>query len=112
MDNYCNNAICFCSLKREQCHKSRSNRTISMNKELTGFHTEVLNNLNSIHGAYLRMNLSIQAEGVFGNVKWNRSYNRLRRKGTKSVILELGLISFGFNLHKYHLKTLAAVKVA
>ena len=98
---------------REQCHKSRSNRTIRLNKELTGLHAEVLNNLNSIHGAYLRMNRSIQAEdtwGTFGSVKWNCGYNRLCRKCTKGVILKLGLISCGFNLHKYYLKTLAAAK--
>ena len=29
------------------------------------YRAEVLNNLNSIHGAYLRMNRSIQAEGTF-----------------------------------------------
>ena len=90
-------------------HKSELQRIY---EELTGFHTEVLNNLNSIHGAYLRMNRSIQAEGTFGSVKWNRGYNRLRRRSTKGVILELGLISCGFNLHKYHLKTLAAAKAA
>ena len=32
--------------------------------ELTQFHAEVLNNLNSIHGALLRMNRSIQSEGL------------------------------------------------
>ena len=97
---------------REQCHKSQHNRTIHLNKELTGFHAEVLNNLNSIHGACLRMNRSIQAEGTFGGIKWNRGYSRLRRRGTKGVTLELGLISCGFNLHKYHLKSLATAKAA
>ena len=58
------------------------------------------------------MNRSIQAECTFGSVKWNRGYNRLRRRGTKGVILELGLISCDFNLHKYYLKTLAAAKAA
>ena len=33
---------------REQCHKSQSNRTIRLNEELTGFHAEVLNNLNPL----------------------------------------------------------------
>ena len=75
-----------------------------VNEELTQLHEEVLGNLNSIHGALLRMNRSIQAEGTFGGIKWNRSYKRLRRRGQEGVILELGLISCGFNLHKYHLK--------
>ena len=66
----------------------------------------MLENLNCVHGALLRMNRSIQAEGTFGTVKWNHSYTRLRRRGVEGVILELGLVSCGFNLHKYHLKQL------
>ena len=97
---------------REKCHKSKENRVVRVNEELTKFHNEVLNNLNCIHGALLRMNRSIQAEGAFGGIKWNRGYKRLRRRGIEGVILELGLISCGFNLHKYHLKKLAARKAA
>ena len=89
---------------RERCHKSKENRIVRINEELTQFHEEVLGNLNSIHGALLRMNRSIQAEGAFGGIKWNRGYRRLRRRGLEGVILELGLVSCGFNLHKYHLK--------
>ena len=89
---------------REQCHKSKNNRIVRLSEELTQFHEEVLGNLNSIHGALLRMNRSIQAEGAFGGIKWNRSYKRLRRRGMEGVILELGLVSCGFNMHKYHLK--------
>ena len=40
-----------------------------MNRELTAIHREVIENLESIHGALLRMNRSIQAEGVFGIIK-------------------------------------------
>ena len=82
-----------------------------VNREITAIHQEVLNNLNSIHGALLRMNRSIQAEGAFGIIKWDRAYSRVRRRGLKSVILEIAIISCGFNLHKYHLKN-AAHKMA
>ena len=93
---------------REKCHKSKDNRVVRINEELTVFHNEVLNNLNCVHGALLRMNRSIQAEGVFGGIKWNREYKRLRRRGMEGVILELGLISCGFNLHKFYLKRASA----
>ena len=83
-----------------------------MNVELTSIHREVLSNLNSTHGALLRMNRSIQAEGVYGEIKWNRGYKRIYRRGINSVLLELGLISCGFNLHKYHLKRMAAQRAA
>lgn len=72
-----------------------------MNQELTAIHEEVLSNLNSIHGALLRMNRSIQAEGTFGILKYDRWYKRVVRRGLDSVRLELYLVSIGHNLYKY-----------
>ena len=100
-----------CSHK-EKCCKCEGNRVIRLNEELTGFHKEVLSNLGSIHGALLRMNRSIQAEGAFGSIKRNRAYRRIRRRGLKSVNLEISMISCGFNLHKYRLKRQAVPLVA
>ena len=97
---------------KEQCCKCEGNRIVRLNQELTNYHQEVLNNLNSTKGALLRMNRSIQAEGVFGTIKWNREYKRARRRGLKGVIFELSLISCGFNLHKYHLKKQAVLLAA
>ena len=88
----------------DRCKKTDKNRTINLNEELTGFHREVLSNLNSIHGALLRMNRSIQAEGTFGVIKYDRDYDRIVRRGLKSVKMEILLISIGFNLYKYHNK--------
>ena len=51
------------------------------------------------------MNRSIQAEGTYGSMKWNRSYKRAFKRGLKDVILEFTLIAIGFNLLKYHNKT-------
>ena len=64
-------------------------------------HEEVLNNLESIHGALLRMNRSIQAEGTFGILKYDRWYKRIVRRGLDFVKLELYLVSIGHNLYKY-----------
>ena len=97
---------------KEKCCKCKGNRIIRLNVELTRFHSEVLGNLNSIHGALLRMNRSIQAEGTFGTIKWNRSYIRARRRGLNSLFLEFGIISCGFNLHKFHLKKVALKSTA
>ena len=82
----------------------KNNRTIRMNRELTSIHEEVKNNLCSIHGALLCMNRSIQVEGTFGILKWDRSYKRLKRRGMKKVKLEFGLLVCGFNLSKYYNK--------
>lgn len=101
-----------CPHKQECCPRACKNRTIRMNEELTAIHQEVLKNLESIHGVLLRMNRSIQSEGTFGVLKWDRSYKRLFRRGEKNVILELTLISCGFNLYKYHNKKQRQMKVA
>lgn len=92
---------------KEKCCKCEGNRVVRINEELTSFHKEVLNNLNSVQGALLRMNQSIQAEGTYGTIKWNRAYKRARRRGLKGVIFEISLISCAFNLHKYHSKKIS-----
>lgn len=53
-----------CSYKAN-CHKAQGNRVIRLNEELTSFHKEVIENLNSVQDALLRMNRSIQAR-----VRW------------------------------------------
>jgi hypothetical protein len=88
----------------EQCKKTDKNRTVRLNHELTSMHQEVIENLESIKGALLRMNRSIQAEGTFGIMKNDRWYKRIVRRGIKSVLLEVFLVSIGHNLYKYHNK--------
>ena len=75
-------------------------------------HQEVINNLESIHGALLRRNRSIQAEGTFGIMKYDRWYRRIVRKGLDSVELEILLVSIGHNLYKFHNKQMKKQKVA
>ena len=95
-----------------QCKKTDRNRTIRLNLELTSMHREVLENLESIHGALLRMNRSIQAEGTFGILKQDRSYSRIVRRGLDFVKLELYLVSIGHNLYKFHNKSLRSQTAA
>ena len=88
------------------------NRTVWINQELTAMHQEVVNNLESVQGALLRMNRSIQAEGTFGIIKNDRWYKRIVRRGIKSVRLELFLVSIGHNLYKFHNKQKRNLAVA
>ena len=85
----------------ERCKKTDKNRSINLNEELSSIHKEVLENLESIHGAYLRMNRSIQAEGAFGVIKQDRKYRRISRRGHENVRLEIFLVLLGYNLYKY-----------
>ena len=96
----------------DQCKKTEKNRTIRLNSELTAMHKEVINNLESIQGALLRMNRSIQAEGTFGIMKNDRWYKRIVRRGIKSVRMEIFLVSIGQNLYKYHNKQMHLQKAA
>ena len=101
-----------CPHKKDCCPKAKNNRTIKINRELSAIHEEVLKNLCSIQGALLCMNRSIQAEGTYGIIKWNKSYKRLHRRGLDNVLLEFTLISCGFNLYKYHNKKTRIQKCA
>lgn len=96
----------------EQCKKTEKNRSIRVNRELTVMHQEVIENLESIHGALLRMNRSIQAEGTFGIIKNDRWYKRIVRRGIESVRMEIFLVSIGHNLYKYHNKQMKLQKAA
>ena len=96
----------------QKCKKTDKNRTVRINEELSSMHKEVLDNLESIHGALLRMNRSIQAEGTFGIIKYDRWYKRIVRRGLHSVRLELFLVSIGHNLYKFHNKQKRLAKVA
>ena len=96
----------------EQCKKTDKNRTVKLNTELTAMHKEVIENLGDIHGALLRMNRSIQAEGTFGIMKYDRWYKRIVRRGMESVRLELYLVSIGHNLYKYYNKQMRKLRAA
>ena len=96
----------------DQCKKTDKNKTIHMNYELSSMHQEVIDNLSSVHGALLRMNRSIQAEGTFGIIKQDRNYRRFARRNLEFVQLELFLVSIGHNLYKYHNKQMRQDKVA
>ena len=85
----------------EQCKKTPKNKRISLNRERNNMYQEVQDNLESIHGALLRMNRSIQAEGTFGIMKHDRWYKRIVRKRIDSVKAELYLVALGYNLRKY-----------
>ena len=100
-----------CSQKAK-CTTGDGDRTFSMNRELTAIHNEVISNLKSELGIALRTNRTIQAEGAFGSIKWNRSYKRAKRRGIESIILEFTLISIGFNLYKFYNKRNRTTKAA
>ena len=98
---------------RSKCYKGKSDqRVVRVNRELTGFHAEVIDNFECVHGYLLMVNRCIQSEGTFGSIKWNRWYKRAFRRGFDAVKLEFLMIACGFNLYKYHNKKLKALTEA
>lgn len=87
---------------REKCHNSEYNRIINVNRTLTKYHKEVIENLASEKGIMLRTTRSYIAEGAFGVIKQDYNYKRISRVSLKKVNLELYLVIIGFNLAKYH----------
>lgn len=96
----------------ERCKKTPHNRRISLNRELTKVHAEVIGRLTDTRGFLLRRNRAIQAEGTFGVMKNDREYDRIVRRGMDSVKMEVFLVSIGFNLYKYHRKQQAHMDMA
>lgn len=90
--------------QKAKCCKGTGDRSIQLNRERTSCYNEAASNLKSELGKALMTNRSIQAEGTFGSIKWNRSYKRAQRRGTESIILEFSLIAIGFNLYKFYNK--------
>lgn len=98
---YVNNNCANCPL-RDKCTKSKSGRSLKITEELVNFQTEVKENLSTDFGKQLMKNRSVQAEGIFGQIKQDNQYDRLRRRGITGVKLELLLVCIGHNLRKFH----------
>lgn len=101
-----------CPLK-EQCIKSRSNTPIeNRNKrlEVAKYFTEQRENMEqkitTEEGKKLRMNRSIQAEGVFAYIKTDMKFRRFMLKGTIKTGTEWTLLSLAYNILRMHHKGL------
>lgn len=55
-------------------------------------------------GILLRVNRSIQAEGVFAMIKEDMDFRRFMMRGRKNVNVEWHLISMAYNILKLHHK--------
>ena len=75
-----------------------------MNEELTTIHQEVISNLESIQGALLRMNRSIQAERSFASVKQDMEFRRYMYRGNENVTAQSVILAIAHNINKLHNK--------
>lgn len=87
---------------RTKCTRSKYGRSLIINEKLIEYQKEVTKNLQTDQGKKLMKQRSIQAEGIFGQIKQDNEYDRLWRRGETGVKLELLLVAIGHNLRRYH----------
>lgn len=88
-----------CSL-REQCYKAKGNRIININEKLKEYKNKARELLSSEQGLKHRSRRPIEPEAVFGQMKFNKAYKRLRHRGFDKLNMDFGVFAIAFNLLK------------
>jgi transposase len=85
-----------------KCYRGKYSKRIQVAETFDHYRAQSLSNITSEEGILLRVNRSIQAEGVFGVLKWNYGFQRFLTRGAVNVKTECLLLAFGFNINKLH----------
>ena len=91
---------------RGPCHKGKGERVIEVNHKLLQYRNRAKERLLSEEGIMYRGKRCIEPEAVFGQIKYNNSFNRFKIKGLEGVELEFGLIAIGHNFRKLFMNML------
>ena len=98
---YYSNDKCGRCPHRDKCHRSKNGyRTVRVNQVLNEYRPKVLEALTSEEGTLLRMNRSIQVEGVFGVLKEDYGFRRFLTRGKKNIETQFFLLAFALNIEK------------
>ena len=98
---YYSNDKCGRCPHRDKCHKAKKGyRTIQVNNVMLEHRPKTLEALTSEEGTLLRMNRSIQVEGVFGVLKEDYGFRRFLTRGKKNVETQFFLLAFALNIEK------------
>ena len=85
---------------RAQCHKSKADRQIEVNHTLEEYKAIARDLLTSEQGLKYRSNRPIEPEAVFGQIKQDGMFRRLRLRGLTGAKIEFGLKALAHNLRK------------
>jgi transposase len=85
---------------RERCTASKKNRQMEVSKKLLAYREVSRAHISSEEGKLLRVNRSIQVEGVFGVAKEDYHFRWFMSRGNGGVRCELLLLCFGYNVNK------------
>ena len=84
------------------CYKGKYQKKMEVAERFDRYREQSRANILSGIGITLRVNRSIQAEGVFGVTKHNYGFTRFLLRGEPHVRTEYYLLALGFNLNKLH----------
>lgn len=89
---------------RNLCTKAKEGKAkeIEFSRLFEKYRAESLRNIISEKGIQLRVNRSIQIEGIFGIIKQDYGFRRFNRRGKKEISTELTLICLAYNLNKLY----------
>lgn len=79
---------------------NRQERVFEACYDLWRFKNEATANLLSPKGIEMRIYRSSQVEGVFGVMKQDMDYDRVRRKGVDNVSVECMLVCLGYSIRE------------
>lgn len=86
------------------CTKSQGNRKMEVSKDFLALRQAALERITTDRGKTLRLNRSIQVEGVFGVLKQDYGFRRFLRRGEGNVFTEVLLYAMAYNVNKLHNK--------
>lgn len=79
-------------------------KTLEVARKFEEQRAESLERITSKQGILLRINRSIQAEGSFAALKWDRGFKRFLCRGESNVYAECVLLAVSHNIGKLHSK--------
>ena len=79
-------------------------KSLEVSRKFERQRAECLERIVSDQGILLRINRSIQAEGSFADLKWDRGFKRFLCRGNTNVYAECVLLAISHNIEKLHNK--------
>lgn len=79
-------------------------KTLEVSRKFEEQRAASLERITSKQGILLRINRSIQAEGSFAEMKWDRGFRRFLCRGNSNVYAECVLLAISHNIGKLHNK--------
>lgn len=79
-------------------------KSLEVSRRFERQRAESLKRITSKQGIILRINRSIQSEGSFADLKWDRGFRRFLCRGSSNVYAECVLLAISHNIEKLHNK--------